>query len=157
MTNDQPGPTIFTGDDVSKLLGEHLFGALTAVRSSGHPAPSTVLYKWDPVERIARISSTKDRLKVRQLRNDPRTALYVTARDHTAYGVAEGTAEISETTEPGDAAGRELLAMTPGIEDGAEREAFFRQQVADGRVVIRLRAERLYGMGLDLPEELRNA
>ncbi|MFB4317405.1 pyridoxamine 5'-phosphate oxidase family protein [Actinomadura sp. 21ATH] len=151
----QPGPEILTDADVSAFLGENLFGALAAVKRSGHPHLSTVLYKWDPAERIVRVSSTRDRLKVRQLRNDPHAALYVTSRDHTRYAVVEGTAEVAETTEPGDAAGLELLAMTPGFEDGAEREAYLKQQVEEGRVVIRLRAERLYGMGLDLPPEMQ--
>jgi PPOX class probable F420-dependent enzyme len=154
MSNQEPGPTVFADDEASKVLSDHLFGALATVRSTGHPHLSTILYRWYPDERIVRVSSTKDRLKVRQLRNDPHAALYVTRRDHTADAVAEGTVELAETTEPGDAAGRELLAM--GFEQPAPtEEEIFRRQVEEGRVVIRLRVERLYGMGLDLPPEMR--
>ncbi|MEW2355348.1 TIGR03618 family F420-dependent PPOX class oxidoreductase [Spirillospora sp. NPDC029432] len=154
MPNDRPGPEILTDEEVSAFLDENLFAALATVKRSGHPHLSTVIYKWDPAERIVRVSSTKDRLKVRQLRNDPHAALYVTSRDHTRYAVVEGTVELLETTEPGDAAGRELLAMGLGLPE-AEQEEAFRKQVEEGRVVIRLRAERLYGMGLDLPPEMR--
>ncbi|GAA2426270.1 TIGR03618 family F420-dependent PPOX class oxidoreductase [Actinomadura vinacea] len=152
-----PGPKVLTDGDLSALLSEQVFGALAANKRSGHPHLSTVLYRWDPVERVARISSTADRLKVRQLRNDPRAALHVSSPDHMAYVVVEGTAEIAETTEPGDAAGRELLAMALDVIDPAEQERFLQAQVADRRVVIRLRADRLYGMALDLPKELQDA
>ncbi|MFD0852786.1 pyridoxamine 5'-phosphate oxidase family protein [Actinomadura adrarensis] len=152
--NAEPGPTVFDEDEASKVLGEHLFGALATVRSTGHPHLSTIIYKWYPDERIVRVSSTRDRLKVRQLRKDPHAALYVTSRDHTRYAVAEGTVELAETLEPGDAAGRELLEMGLGLEAPNKEEAF-RIQVEEGRVVIRLRVERLYGMGLDLPPEMK--
>ncbi|MFI0355876.1 pyridoxamine 5'-phosphate oxidase family protein [Actinomadura sp. 9N407] len=154
MTNDQPGPEVLTEAEASRFLGEHLFAALTTVKRSGHPHLSQVIYKWDPAERIARVSSTTDRLKVRQLRNDPHIALYVASRDHTTYAVVEGTAEIIETTEPGDAAGRELLATGLGLPEATDEEAF-RKQVEEGRVMIRIRAERLYGMALDLPPAMK--
>jgi PPOX class probable F420-dependent enzyme len=151
---DAPGPETLTDEELSKFLSDHLFGGLATTKRSGHPHLSTVLYKWDPDERIARVSSTKDRLKVRQLRNNPRAALFVTSRDNTTYAVVEGTAELAETTEPGDEAGRELLAMGFGLPQPTEHEAFV-NQVEEGRVVIRLRAERVYGMALDLPQEMR--
>lgn len=152
-SNDPPGPGVLSGEKLSEFLDRHLFAALATTKRSGHPHLSTVLYRWDPVERIARVSATKDRLKVRQLRNDPRAALYVSSRDHTTYAVVEGTAELAETTTPGDAAGRELLAM--GFELPASEQDIFQRQVEEGRVVIRLRADRVYGMALDLPQEMR--
>ncbi|XVQ11744.1 TIGR03618 family F420-dependent PPOX class oxidoreductase [Spirillospora sp. CA-255316] len=148
-----PGPKVLTDGDLSALLDGQVFGALAANKRSGHPQLSTVLYRWDPVERVARISSTADRLKVRQLRNDPRAALHVSSPDHMAYVVAEGTAEIAETTVPGDAVGRELLAMALDIIDPADEERFLQTQVADRRVVIRLRADRLYGMAVEPPKD----
>ena len=57
------------------------------------------------------------------------------------------------TTVPGDAIGRELLALTPGFEDSADEAAFLGQMVEDRRVVIRLRVSRLYGTALDVPTE----
>lgn len=156
MPNEQqqPGPDTLTEEQVSRFLDDHLFGALATTKRSGHPHLSTVIYRWDPAERIVRVSSTRDRVKVRQLRNAPQAALYVTSRDHTTYAVAEGTVELAETTEPGDAAGRELLAAGLGLPQDTDEEAF-RVQVEEGRVVIRLRVERLYGMALDLPPEMK--
>ena len=144
-----PGPKPVGEDDLARLLGEQQFAVLATNRKNGHPHLSTVVYAWDPAERVARISTTDGRAKVRQLRNDPRAALHASSADHMAFAVVEGTAELSEvSTEPGDATGRELLAMTPGFADPADERAFLEQMVADRRLVIRLRATRLYGTAL---------
>ncbi|MFI6600073.1 PPOX class F420-dependent oxidoreductase [Nonomuraea sp. NPDC050536] len=153
-TGSGPAPRILTDAELSRLIGDQQFGVLATVKRSGHPHLSTVLYHWDPVERIIRISTTNDRLKVRHVRNNPRLALHVNGPDIWSFAVAEGDAEVSEvTTEPGDATGRELLALTPGFEEPAEETAFFRQLVNERRVVIRLRVSRLYGTALDIPAE----
>ncbi|MFD0691477.1 pyridoxamine 5'-phosphate oxidase family protein [Actinomadura fibrosa] len=141
-----PGPKPVTEEELSRLLGGQQFAVLATNKKNGHPHASTVVYAWDPAERTARISTTADRAKVRQLRNDPRAALHVSTPDHLAFAVAEGTAELSDVSaEPGDAAGQELLAMTPGFDDPADERAFLEQMVKDRRLVIRLRATRLYG------------
>ncbi|WP_021593938.1 pyridoxamine 5'-phosphate oxidase family protein [Actinomadura welshii] len=141
-----PGPKPVTEDDLVRLLGEQRFAVLATNKKNGHPHLSTVVYTWDPDERVARISTTAERAKVRQLRNDPRSALHASSADHMAFAVAEGTAELSGVSEePGDAAGRELLAMTPGFDDPADERAFLGQMVKDRRLVIRLRVSRLYG------------
>jgi hypothetical protein len=78
----------------------------------------------------------------------------VNGPDVWSFAVAEGDAEVSEvTSEPGDAVGQELLALTPGFEDPAQEAAFLRQAVKERRVVIRLRVSRLYGTALDIPTE----
>ncbi|MGV9779482.1 pyridoxamine 5'-phosphate oxidase family protein [Streptosporangium sp. NPDC003464] len=147
-----PAPRVLTQEELSGLLREQRSGVLASVRQSGHPHLSTVLYHWDPEERVLRISTTADRLKTRQLRRDPHAALHVDGPDMWSFAVAEGEAEVSEVTAvPGDAVGRELLALTPGFEDPADEAAFLEQLVADRRVVIRIRVSRLYGTALDIP------
>ncbi|GAA4230596.1 PPOX class probable F420-dependent enzyme [Streptosporangium album] len=147
-----PAPRALTETELSDLLSGQRFGALASVRRSGHPHLSTVLYGWDPGERVIRISTTADRLKARQFRRDPHAALHVQGPDVWSFAVAEGEAELSEvTTVPGDAAGRELLALTPGFDDPADEAAFLRQMVEDRRIVIRIRVTRLYGTALDIP------
>ncbi|GAA3092165.1 PPOX class F420-dependent oxidoreductase [Streptosporangium carneum] len=149
-----PAPRILTEEELVNLLGEQRFGVLATVKTSGHPHLSTVLYHWDPDERIVRISTTNDRLKARHIRRNPSLALHVNGPDIWSFAVAEGDAEVSEaTTEPGDAIGQELLALTPGFEDPAQEAAFLRQAVRERRVVIRLRVSRLYGTALDIPAE----
>ena len=65
--------------------------------------------------------------------------------------VAEGEAEVSDaTTVAGDAVGRELLAMIPPEAKPDDEAAFLAELVAERRVVIRLKVDRLYGTALDL-------
>ncbi|GAB3446711.1 TIGR03618 family F420-dependent PPOX class oxidoreductase [Streptomonospora sediminis] len=146
----RPAPRVLTQPELSRLLGSQHFGVLAAVRSTGHPHLSTVAYVWDPDERLVRISSTADRLKVRQLRRNPSAALHV-GPDPWSFAVAEGEAEISaETASPGDSVGTELLSVLPEPPAPADRAALLEQFVAERRVVIRLRVQRLYGTALDL-------
>ncbi len=61
-----------------------------------------MLYAWDAEERTVRFSTTADRVKVKQLRRDPRAALHVPGGDVWSFAVAEGEAEVSGvTTVPG--------------------------------------------------------
>ncbi|MEV0583158.1 TIGR03618 family F420-dependent PPOX class oxidoreductase [Nonomuraea sp. NPDC050310] len=145
-------PRPLTDADLSHLLATQRFGVLSTVKRSGHPHQSTIMYRWNPDERVIRISTTTDRLKARHVRANPRISLHVTGPSIWSFAVAEGDAEVSEvTTEPGDATSRELLAITPGFADPAEEAAFLRRQVDEQRVVIRLPVTRLYGTALDLP------
>lgn len=110
-----------------------------------------MVYSWDPEARVVRLSTTADRVKVKHLRRNPRAALHVQGGDVWSFAVAEGLAEASEiTTDPGDAVGRELLAMIPTAAKPEDEDAFLKQLVAERRVVIRLRVERLYGTALDI-------
>jgi PPOX class probable F420-dependent enzyme len=153
MTDDEggPAPRVLADEALSALLGAQQFGVLATNKRSGHPHLTTMLYNWDPEARVVRFSTTADRVKVKQLRRDPRAALHVSAPDHWSFAVAEGEAEISDvTTVPGDATGQELLSMLPPEVRGDLGQAFFEQLVAEQRVVIRLKVNRLYGTALDV-------
>ncbi|MFG2869619.1 pyridoxamine 5'-phosphate oxidase family protein [Streptomyces sp. NPDC048338] len=130
--NDGPAPRVLSDEELSELLRQGRFGVLASVRSTGHPHLSTVLYDWDAAERVLRVSSTADRLKVRQLRRDPHASLHVSGPDVWSFAVAEGEAEI---VDPADGA-------APGG-----------QVLPDRRVTIALRVSRLYGTALDIPTE----
>jgi PPOX class probable F420-dependent enzyme len=146
-----PAPRPLTDEAASKLLAGQQFGTLATVKRSGHPHLTTMLYSWDSEARIVRFSTTADRVKVRQLHRDPRAALHVRGGDVWSFAVAEGEAEVSEiTTVPGDVVGRELLAMIPQAAKPEDEEAFLAQLVAERRVVIRLKVDRLYGTALDI-------
>ncbi|MGW3206099.1 PPOX class F420-dependent oxidoreductase [Streptomyces sp. NPDC001135] len=146
-----PAPRPLTDDVLSELLAKQQFGTLATVKQSGHPHLTTMLYAWDPEARVVRLSTTADRVKAKHLRRDPRAALHVQGGDVWSFAVAEGTAEVSGiTTVPGDAVGRELLAMLPPAAAPEDTDAFLEQQVAERRIVIRLRVERLYGTALDV-------
>lgn len=136
-----PAPRSLNEDELLKLLGGQQFGVLATVKRSGHPALSNVLYRWDPAERIIRVSTTADRLKARQVRNDPHVALHVHGPDVWSFAVAEGEAEVSDDAE-------ELLAFAGDQPDAA---AFLEQQARERRVIIKIKVSRLYGTALDLP------
>ncbi|MBX9426901.1 pyridoxamine 5'-phosphate oxidase family protein [Streptomyces lateritius] len=146
-----PAPRPLSDEALSELLGTQQFGTLASVKRSGHPHLTTMLYSWDPEARVARFSTTADRVKVAQLRRDPHAALHVRGDDVWSFAVAEGEAEVSDpTTAPGDAVGRELLAMIPEAARPEDEETWLAQQTAERRVVIRLKVDRLYGTALDI-------
>ncbi|KND42919.1 MULTISPECIES: pyridoxamine 5'-phosphate oxidase family protein [Streptomyces] len=147
----KPGPRPLSDEALSGLLGAQQFGTLATVKRDGHPHLTTMLYSWDPAARVVRFSTTADRVKVGHLRRDPRAALHVQGGDVWSFAVAEGEAEVSGTTTvPGDAVGRELLAMVPKSAEPEDEDAFLEQLVAERRVVVRLRVTRLYGTALDI-------
>ncbi|MFC8761582.1 pyridoxamine 5'-phosphate oxidase family protein [Streptomyces sp. NPDC057193] len=146
-----PAPRPLSDEALSELLGTQQFGTLASVKRSGHPHLTTMLYSWDPEARVARFSTTADRVKVAHLRRDPHAALHVRGDDVWSFAVAEGEAEVSDpTTAPGDAVGRELLAMIPEAARPEDEETWLAQQTAERRVVIRLKVDRLYGTALDI-------
>jgi PPOX class probable F420-dependent enzyme len=146
-----PAPRPLSDEALSDLLAKQQFGTFATVKHSGHPHLTTMLYAWDPGARVVRLSTTADRVKAKHLRRDPRAALHVQGGDVWSFAVAEGSAEVSEiTTVPGDAVGRELLAMIAPSARPENEDAFLAQQVAERRVVIRLRVDRLYGTALDI-------
>jgi PPOX class probable F420-dependent enzyme len=146
-----PGPRALSDETLSGLLGKRQFGTLATVKRSGQPHLTTMLYAWDPEARVVRLSTTAERVKVRHLRHNPRAALHVQGDDVWSFAVAEGEAEVSDiTTVPGDTVGRELLGMIPKPAKPEDEDAFLKQLVADRRVVIRLKVDRLYGTALDV-------
>ncbi|MGW7594513.1 pyridoxamine 5'-phosphate oxidase family protein [Streptomyces rubiginosohelvolus] len=146
-----PAPRPLSDASLSELLSQQQFGTLATVKRSGHPHLTTMLYSWDAAARVARFSTTVEGVKVSQLRRDPHAALHVRGDDVWSFAVAEGTAEVSEvTTTPGDAVGRELLAMVPPAARPEDEGVFLEQLVAERRVVIRLKVDRLYGTALDV-------
>jgi PPOX class probable F420-dependent enzyme len=135
------------------LVADNSRGILAAVTRAGYPHLTNVLYVWDAEDRIARISTTADRVKGRILQRDPRAALHVSGSHFWSYAVAEGDADVSETaTTPGDAACRELLEVHSAFySEIVDEPAFFAQMIDARRLVVRLRVSRLYGVLLDTP------
>ncbi|MDI6100405.1 TIGR03618 family F420-dependent PPOX class oxidoreductase [Actinoplanes sp. NEAU-A12] len=149
-----PSARALTDDEVIRILGSQQFGVLATVKRNGHPHLASMVFTWDADERLLRFSSAAGRIKVSHLRRDPRATLHVQGGNVFSYAVAEGEAQVSEpSVEPGDATGRELLAMVGGLGDAADETAFLEQMVKDRRVVISLRVSRLYGTALDGPVE----
>lgn len=127
-------------------------GILAGVTRKGYPHMTNVLYVWDPVERIARISTTADRVKGRILQRDPRCALHVSGVHFWQYAVAEGDADLTDVaTTPGDEACRELHTVHSTFFGDVAQDVFFDQMIEARRLVVRLRVSRLYGVMLEDP------
>jgi len=135
------------------VIADNRQGILAAVTRAGYPHLTNVLYVWDAAQRIARVSTTADRVKGRILKRDPHAALHVSGPHFWSYAVAECDAELSEVARtPGDDACRELLEVHSAFYGEAIDEvAFYQQMIAAKRLVVRLRVRRLYGVLLDKP------
>lgn len=134
-------------DTALAFVGDHRWGVLVTQKADGRPQLSNIAYGVD-AEGLIRISVTADRAKTANARRDPRVSLHVTREDFYAYAVIEGSAELSAvTTEPGDAAGRELADLYRSVAGEHEDwDDYFAAMVRDRRLVLRIRPERAYGM-----------
>ncbi|MFS8197916.1 PPOX class F420-dependent oxidoreductase [Streptomyces sp. CWNU-52B] len=137
-------------DALLHLLSEYDGGVLTTLRRNGRPQLSNVNHAYYPDERIVRVSLTDGRAKTRNLRRDPRASYHVTSADRWAYTVAEGTADLSPVAQdPGDATVEELIRLYRDVRgEHPDWNDYRAAMVHDGRLVLRLRVERAYGIPL---------
>ncbi|MEU3600566.1 TIGR03618 family F420-dependent PPOX class oxidoreductase [Streptomyces sp. NPDC006798] len=154
MAQGPAAPRALSDDELSKLLSAGRFGTLATLKRDGHPHLTTILYHWDPESRTVRFSTLAGRAKAGHVRRNPLASVHVQGPDIWSFAVAEGEAEVTApTVVAGDEVGRELLSMIPAAArpaTPADEAAFLEQQVAESRVVIRLRVSRLYGTALDI-------
>ena len=138
--------------ELLEIIAGNSQGILAAVKREGYPHLTNVLYVWDAQERVARVSTTADRVKGRILQRDPHAALHVSGPHFWSYAVAECDAETSDVaTTPGDAASRELLQVHSAFSAGVDEDASFRRMIEERRLVVRLRVRRLYGVAMASP------
>jgi PPOX class probable F420-dependent enzyme len=130
------------------LLSEIHGGVLVTLKRDGRPQLSNVSHAYDPDERIIRVSITDDRAKTRNLRRDPRASYHVTSEDRWAYTVVEGTAELTPVArDPHDATVEELIRLYRDVRgEHPDWDDYRAAMVRDGRLVLRLRVERAYGI-----------
>ena len=136
-----------TDDALTRLLADTHHGVLVTLRPNGRPQLSNVSHTYDPETRLVRVSVTDTRVKVRNVRRDPRTSVHVTSRDFWRWAVGDGIAELTPVaTDPGDATVEELIEIYRAIAgEHPDWDDFRRAMVADRRLVLRLRVERIYG------------
>jgi PPOX class probable F420-dependent enzyme len=121
-------------------------GVLATINRSGVPQVQRAV-SARPGGRTARISTTADRLKARNLARDPRAVLHVTGTSFWAYAAAEGPATLSPPAgEAGDGACTELLEVHSAFYGPQDQDAFFAEMIARQRVVIHLGLDRVYGI-----------
>jgi PPOX class probable F420-dependent enzyme len=119
-------------------------GTLATIKRDGRPQLSDINYTAAPD--VIRFSTRTDLAKVANLRRDPRASLKVTAT--AGYAVVEARAELSAPSrELDDATVEELIEVyrLVGGKEHPDWDDYRRAMVADGRLVVRLHVERLYG------------
>lgn len=129
------------------LLAGHRLGVLATIQPDGRPHLSNIIYAFDPVQRLIRVSLTDGRVKTRNLRGDPRATLHVNTTDGWAWAAAEGTAELTPpATDPADATVDELVDLYRSISgEHPDWDDYRRAMAAEHRLVLRLQITRLYG------------
>jgi PPOX class probable F420-dependent enzyme len=121
-------------------------GTLATIKKDGRPQLSDVSYAAEPG--LIKISTRAPLAKTHNLRRDPRASLKVTAPAGNGYAVVEATAELSEVaTDPHDATVEELIELYRDARrvEHPDWDDYRRAMVADERLVLRLRVERVYG------------
>ncbi|MGW5349849.1 PPOX class F420-dependent oxidoreductase [Streptomyces sp. NPDC004031] len=143
----QPNPDK-PADTTLDLLRTRRTGVLVTLKRDGRPQLSNVAFTYDDATRLIRISATDGRAKTRNLRRDPRASFYVTTADLRSYLVVEGDAVItSVAADPHDATVDELVEVYRAIAgEHPDWDDYRAAMVADGRLVISLRADRGYGL-----------
>jgi PPOX class probable F420-dependent enzyme len=123
-------------------------GTLATIKRDGRPQLSDVNYTADPAARVLRASTRDSLAKTHNLRRDPRASMRVAGPRGAGYVVVEGTAEFSPVSaDQHDATVEELIEVYRliGGKEHPDWDEYRHAMVADGRLVLRLHVEKLYG------------
>ena len=136
--------------DPYALLAASRLGVLATIKKDGLPQLSPVTSYYDPEAATIYVSITEGRAKTANLRRDPRAALEVTSGDGWSWATADGTVTL---TGPGtDPDGPEVQALVDYYRAAAGEHPDWAEyraaMVADRRVLMALRVERVYGARL---------
>ena len=120
-------------------------GVLITLRADGRPQSSDIVYACDDGTFL--ISITDDRAKTVNMRRDARVVLHVTDPATWSYVSFDATAELTPvTTEPGDAAGEELVKLYRLVQGEHPDWDEYRQAMIDQRrLVARVRPAKAVG------------
>ncbi|MEU8758705.1 PPOX class F420-dependent oxidoreductase [Streptomyces sp. NPDC048659] len=136
--------------DARELLTKSRLGVLATIKADGRPQLSPVMPFYDPATETLYVSMTEGRAKTVNLRRDPRAALEVTSADGWSWATAEGTVTL---TGPGtDPHGPEVEALVDYYRLAAgehpDWEEYRAAMVADGRVLMRMSVDHVYGQSV---------
>lgn len=128
-----------------KLLAAGKFATLVTIKRDGRPQLSVINYKYDAG--VVRVSVTDDRVKVKNLRRDPRMSLHVVSDDHWHWVVAEGNASLSAVAaDPADATVDALVALYRDVAgEHPDWQEYREAMVTDRRILLSMRVEHTYG------------
>ncbi|WP_306214723.1 PPOX class F420-dependent oxidoreductase [Actinoplanes sp. RD1] len=132
-------------DDLWAAVEAGTLCTLATIKKDGRPQLSDVSYT--AADRTLRISTRAGLAKVHNLRRDPRGTIRV-GPPGGGYVAAEVTASFSPPSlSEDDATVEELIEIYRLIagQDHPDWNDYRRAMVADGRLILRLEVERLYG------------
>jgi PPOX class probable F420-dependent enzyme len=133
---------------LERVLSSGRAGVLVTIKRDGRPQLSNVNHCYDANRSLIRVSITAGRAKTRNLARDPRASYHVSSPDFWSWAVADGTAELTPVaSDPHDATVEELIEVYRAI-SGREHpdwDEYRAAMVADGRLVLRLHVEHVYG------------
>jgi PPOX class probable F420-dependent enzyme len=135
-------------DGFAELIAGQRQGVLVTFRKDGWAQLSNVTYGWDPATQVIRVSTTDDRAKTHNLRRDPRASFHVASGDFWSYAVVDGHVELSAVArDPHDATVEELVGLYRSVRgEHPDWDDYRAAMVRDRRLVVRLHAERAYGL-----------
>ncbi|MFI5930884.1 PPOX class F420-dependent oxidoreductase [Actinoplanes sp. NPDC051494] len=134
-------------DDLWNAIEATDLCTLATIKKDGRPQLSDVNYTAGPDTRTLRISTRATLAKVHNLRRDPRASIRV-GPANGGYVAAEVTASLSvPAAGEHDATADELVEIYRLIakKEHPDWDEYRSVMVADGRLVLSLRVERLYG------------
>ena len=142
--------SVITEFDPHALLAGARLGVLATLKADGRPQLSPVTPFYDRDSGTLRVSMTEGRAKTANLRRDPRAALEVTSGDGWSWATAEGSVTLTGPSIDPDGPEVEALvdyyrAAAGEHPDWAEYRA---AMVADRRVLMTMRVEKVYGARL---------
>lgn len=122
-------------------------GILATIKRDGRPQLSNITYSLGD-DGIVRISVTDGRAKTANIRRDNRVSLHVSQEDFWAYVVVEADADPSPVASaPDDPTVDELVEYyRAAAGEHPDWDEYRSVMVAEGRLVLRLRPTRAYGM-----------
>ncbi len=135
-----------TKEALRELVGTSGRGVLVTLKRDGRPQLSNVGYAQGAEDELL-ISTPSTTAKAANLRREPRASLHVASEDFWAYAVVEGTAQLSEPAkDPNDATVDALVDYYRTISgEHPDWDEYRAAMVSEGRLVITLAIERLYG------------
>src|ERR1019366_5223083 len=121
-------------------------GVLTTIRRDGRPQLSNIMYATRDDDFL--ISVTESRAKTKNLRRDPRAALYVPGENFWSFVVLDGVVELSgvATHVDDDVTGQLVDYYRRGAGEHPDWDDFKATMVKEGRVLATLRPTTAYGM-----------
>jgi len=128
--------------DQDAFINKNKWGVVTTLRQDGSPSSSVVFYAREGDELL--FSTTKSRLKAKTLMADPRIALCVLDEGAPfGYVNVEGAATVqTEDVVPGHI----LVLKAMRGPDATPPEGYEQRLASEGRVIVRVKAERVSGV-----------